>query len=133
MPFPPRFRLSKLYLLVTLAGCDERDRITFPNLDGTGPEVTITVPAQDTTVPAGPAAIVGGVVADLDGIDTVYFDVQGGLSTFPPFKAQGADTVNFSLPLTTAGLGGTTVTVAVSGINLAGIRGDTAFRQVTIQ
>ena len=133
MPFLRPNRLSSICLLVALASCNERDRITFPSLDGLGPEVTITVPGQDTTVPAGPAAIVGGVVADLDGIDTVYFDVQGGLSSFPPFKAQGADTVNFSLPLTTNGLGGTTVIVAVSGVNLAGIRGDTAFRQVTIQ
>jgi hypothetical protein len=117
-----------------ILGCSERDRLTFPtSVDGLGPAVTITDPGQDTTVVAGPAALVTGRVVDQDGIDTVYFDVQGGVSSFSPFIANGDDTVNFQLPITTNGLSGTTITVAVSGVNLAGLVGDTALRQITIQ
>lgn len=124
-----------LAVVLTLAqACSERDRLTFPSsVDGLGPSVTISDPAQDTTVAAGPAALVSGRVIDQDGIDTVYFDIQGGVTTFNPYIAQGADTVTFQLPITTTGLGGNTVTVSVSGVNLAGLHGDTASRQITIQ
>lgn len=119
--------------LITMA-CSNRDRLTFPNSnDGLGPEVTITDPGQDTTVSAGPAAFIAGRVVDTDGIDTVYFDVQGGLSSFPPLVANGVDTVTFSLPVSTNGLGGTTITIAISAVNLAAIHGDTVARHVTVQ
>src|SRR5262245_18934776 len=117
-----------------ILGCSERDRLTFPtSVDGLGPAATITDPGQDTTVVAGPNALVSGLVVDQDGIDTVYFDVQGGVTSFSPFVANGDDTVTFQLPITTNGLSGNTITVAVSGVNLAGITGDTALRQITIQ
>lgn len=117
-----------------ILGCSERDRLTFPtSVDGLGPLVTIIDPSRDTTVVAGPAALVSGRVVDQDGIDTVYFDVQGGVTSFSPFIADGVDTVTFQLPITTNGLSGNTITVAVSGVNLAGLVGDTALRQITIQ
>jgi len=121
-------------LLALLWGCNGRDRLTFPtSSDGLGPQVTITDPSQDTTVNAGPNALVSGRVVDSDGIDTVYFDVQGGVTSFSPFVAHGDDTVTFQLPLTTNGLGGSTITVLVSGVNVAGLTGDTAVRNITVQ
>ena len=120
--------------LLALVGCSSRDRLTFPNSnDGEGPSVTITDPSQDTTVQAGPAALVSGRVVDSDGIDTVYFDVQGGLSSFPPLLANGVDTVTFSLPISTNGLSGTTISIAISAVNVAALHGDTAIRQVIVQ
>ena len=116
-----------------LTGCNERNRITFPSNDGDGPEVTISNPSQDTTVAAGRFAFVDGRVVDQDGIDTVYFDVTGGGASFQPHIAGGEDTVSFSLPLATNGLSGTTMTVAISGVDMGGVHGDTAFRQVTVQ
>lgn len=121
-------------LLTLSSGCSERDRLTFPSsVDGQGPAVIISDPSKDTTVTQGPAALINGRVVDLDGIDTVYFDVQGGITTFNPFIAQGVDTVTFQLPITTTGLAGTTITVAISGVNIVGLHGDTAFRQITVQ
>lgn len=123
------FGLTALLVL----GCNERDRLTFPSNTGEGPQSTISDPSTDTTVTAGPFALVGGRVTDADGIDTVYFEVTGGGASFQPFVAGGQDTVTFSLPLATAGLGGTTMTVMVFGTDIGGVRGDTAVRLVTVQ
>lgn len=120
-------------LILAISGCNERDRLTFPVNDGQGPQATITDPSQDTTVTAGPFALVGGRVIDLDGVDTVYFEVVGGASTFPPFFAGGDDSVSYSFSLVTSGLGGVTMTVMVYGTDVGGVRGDTAIRQVTVQ
>ncbi|MEO8199805.1 MAG: Ig-like domain-containing protein [Gemmatimonadota bacterium] len=134
MLFPLRIRFASVGTGLLFLACSGRDRLTFPTSDdGLGPDVTITDPSQDTTVSAGPAALIAGRVVDSDGIDTVYFDVQGGLSSFPPLLANGADTVTFSLPVTTNGLAGSTITIAISAVNLAAIHGDTVSRQVTVQ
>jgi len=126
---PGHFSLAALLVL----GCNERDRLTFPADNGQGPQATISDPSTDTTVSAGPFALVGGRVVDADGIDTVYFEVSGGGASFQPFVAGGDDTVTFSLPLATAGLGGITMTVMVFGTDIGGARGDTAVRLVTVQ
>jgi len=65
-------------------------------------------------------------------VDTVYFETEGGVSGFPPFIAS-SDTVRFGLPITTGGLSGSTITVRVFGVDVLGIRGDTAIRHLTIQ
>ena len=120
--------------LTLVGGCNGRDRITFPtSSDGLGPDVTIFDPSGDTTVSPGPNVLVNGRVVDQDGIDTVYFDVQGGVTNFNPFIAQGADTVTFQLPITTTGLSGNIITVSISGVNLAGLHGDTVVRNITVQ
>jgi hypothetical protein len=116
-----------------ILGCNERDRLTFPSFDGQGPQSTILDPSQDTTVTAGPFAQVVGRVTDSDGIDTVYFEVTGGGASFQPLVAGGDDTVSFSLPLATAGFVGVTMTVRIFGTDIGGMRGDTAFRQITVQ
>lgn len=134
MSFPLKTRVAVAGLGLAILACSARDRLTFPTSnDGLGPAVTITDPGQDTTVSAGPAAFISGRVVDTDGIDTVYFDVQGGLSSFPSLVANGVDTVRFSLPVSTNGLSGTTITIAISAVNLAAIHGDTVSRQVTVQ
>lgn len=119
--------------VLLVQGCNERDRLTFPVNDGLGPQSTIIDPSKDTTVSAGPFAQVFGRVTDSDGIDTVYFEVTGGGASFQPHLGDGDDTVTFSLPLATAGLGGTTMTVMVFGTDIGGARGDTATRQVTVE
>lgn len=118
-----------------VAGCDTRDRLTFPDDNGPGgigPATTIAVPSSDTTVPAGPSFFVTGNVTDADGIDTVYFETDGGLSAFPPEIDPGTS-FNFGLPLTTNGLSGTAITVRVFATDQSGNRGDTAMRIVTVQ
>jgi hypothetical protein len=138
-PFRPGSRSplagGLLCLAIGLVGCNQRERLTFPNaVNGVGPKVVINNPSQDTTVTAGPAALIAGKVFDEAGIDTVYFDVQGGLAGFPPFVADGIlDTMSFVLPVTTNGLAGSTITVSVFGTNLAGTRGDTVSRRITVQ
>jgi hypothetical protein len=120
-------------VILGFSGCDTRDRLTFPSNDGEGPKATIIDPSQDTTVTAGPFALVAGRVTDGDGIDTVYFEVTGGGASFPPFLADGDDTVSFSLPLATSGFSGVTMSVTVFGTDVSGARGDTAIRLVTVQ
>ena len=134
MEFAARKPLVWGVILTLVSGCNERDRLTFPtSSDGLGPKITIFAPSADTTVSPGPNVLVNGQVVDQDGIDTVYFDVQGGVTNFNPYIARGVDTVTFQLPLTTNGLSGNIITVSVFGVNLAGLHGDTAVRHITVQ
>lgn len=122
-------------MMLLVAGCATRDRITTPvSVDGTGPRVTIEVPAGDTTVSPGPALVVSGEVTDADGIDTVYFDVTGGVSSFPPYVADpGQDTVLFQIPLTTQGLPGDTMFVQVRAVDVLGATGSSTIRTVVVK
>jgi hypothetical protein len=121
-------------VLAVAAGCSERDRLTFPtSVDGKGPVVDIFDPSKDTTVQAGPAALITGRVVDQDGIDTVYFDILGGVTQFNPFFADGDDTVTFQLPITTSGQSGNIIQVLISGVNVVGLHGDTTSLVITVQ
>ena len=134
MHLAARKALILAVVLAAAAGCSERDRLTFPtSVDGLGPLVTIFDPSGDTTVTAGPAALISGQVVDQDGVDTVYFDVIGGVTAFNPFFADGDDTVTFQLPITTQGQSGNIIEVLISGVNLAGLHGDTASIVITVQ
>lgn len=118
-----------------LLGCQTRDRPLFPDPvgpGGTGPQTLIDVPAADTTVTAGPGYVVTGLSTDPDGIDTLYFETEGGASGFPPFTG-GEDSVRFGLPLTTSGLAGDTITLRVFGTDRLGNRGDTATRRIAVE
>jgi hypothetical protein len=116
-----------------LGSCAKRDRLTFPTSpNGIGPVSSIDRPAGDTTISAGPDFIVTGRTIDLDGVDTVYFEATGGVTTFAPFIA-ASDSVRFGLPFTTAGLSGHTILIRVFGVDRFGNRGDTASRQLVIQ
>jgi len=122
------------------AACDTRDRLTFPNGGGgggggggnTGPVTVIDLPSGDTTVAPPAAFFVQGTTTDPDGLDTVYFETEGGISSFPPFVG-GGQTVRFGLPLTTSNQSGQTITVRVFGTDRLGMRGDTAVRRITVQ
>ena len=128
--------LAALLLPGVGLACSTRDRLTFsgtgPGPVGAGPATVINDPAQDTTVVAGPTAFVSGISTDPDGIDTLYFETVGGLTTFQPAINAGIS-FRFGLPLTTTGLSGQTITVRVFGTDVLGNRGDTASRQVTVQ
>jgi hypothetical protein len=141
--FPSPFggRVSPLTLLVgcalaaVLTGCDTRDRVAFPSGGGTddvGPVTVIDEPTKDTTVNAGPGVFVDGRTLDDSGIDTVYVETEGGITSFPPFVRVGK-VFRFGLPITTNGQSGQTITVRVFGTDALGNRGDTATRQITVQ
>jgi hypothetical protein len=120
---------------VFLAGCDERDRLTFPDPgDGIGPLTMIDQPnGSDTTVAAGPEFFINGRTIDPDGVDTVYFLVTGGNQNFQPFVPRPpSDTVRFGIPLATTGLSGDTIHVQIHGVDSQGNSGNTSVRQIVV-
>ena len=138
---PSRGPARALALLATTAvmaaggGCNTRDRLTFPGGGGTdqvGPSTIIDEPSRDTTVIAGPGVFVNGRTVDDAGIDTVYFETEGGITSFAPFIG-GGTSVRFGLPITTNQQSGETITVRVFGTDRLGNRGDTAIRRITVQ
>lgn len=127
--------LAGCALAAGVAGCNTRDRPSFPTGGGTdqiGPVTVIDDPSKDTTVIAGPGVFVNGRTIDDDGIDTIYVETEGGLTSFPPFIRVG-NAFRFGLPITTNRLSGATITVRVYATDLLGNRGDTATRQITVQ
>lgn len=140
-PRRPAPLLLAAALLAALPGCEDRDRIGLEPDDGggggggpgVGPQVVIEAPAQDTTVQAGPGVFVAGQVSDPDGVDSVYFDIQGGITQIPPFNHNGTTTMNFAIPITTNGQAGQTITVGVSGVDEAGNRGEPAHRIIFVE
>lgn len=87
--------------VAALWGCRDRERLVFPAPagDGRGPDVEITQPlrGRDTTITLGQSATILGFAADPDGIDSVWFTVQGLSYSIPPILGQGNDTVFFDL------------------------------------
>ena len=124
-------------LLALLLGCGERDRLTFPSNepggDEDGPVTTIESPASDSTLTEGDFFVVGGRAVDPNGVDTLYFEVFGTGQAFLPFPGGGEDTVSFGIPISTIGLGGTTVIVRVRGVDVLGNPGFATSRQLSIQ
>lgn len=115
-------------------GCNVRDRPTFATGGGPdqiGPSTTIDSPNQDTTVREGPAVFVNGRTLDEDGIDTLYFETEGGVSSFLP-EVNAGKTFRFGLPITTNNQAGQVITVRVFGTDAQGNRGDTATRVITV-
>jgi hypothetical protein len=140
-PRRPAPLLLAAVLLAALPGCEDRDRIGLEPDDGggggggpgVGPQVVIEAPAQDTAVQAGPGVFVAGRVNDPDGVDSVYFDIQGGITQIPPFNHNGTTTMNFAIPITTNGQAGQTIIVGVSGVDEAGNRGEPAHRTIVVE
>ena len=128
-------RVVLLGLLALLAGCDERERLTFPSNEpeAQGPVTTIETPSADSFLTEGPPFIIAGRTVDEDGVDTVYFEVFGTGQGFPPLSGGGETTVSFGLPLPTLGLAGRTVTIRVHGVDLLGNEGATTIRQLMIE
>jgi hypothetical protein len=125
--------------IVLIGGCAERDRLTFPDDtdgsgDGVGPVTTIDQPgASDTVIVEGDRFVLSGHSTDPDGIDTVYFDVNGLNVGYRPLPGEGADTVRFGLPLSTLGFSGATVLVGIHGVDMLGNVGQTVSRQLHIR
>jgi hypothetical protein len=122
--------------LVGVTGCSERARLIFdPASSQTGPDTFIDNPETDVArVPAGPMAIVAGHSIDPDGVDTLYVVVVGGNERFPPVSPEvPPDTLRFSLPISTSGHRGDTLTVLVFATDAAGVRGDTAARTLIVE
>jgi hypothetical protein len=122
--------------LWSLAGCNERDRLTFPDPgDGLGPVTTIDRPnGSDTTVNAGADFLVNGRTIDPDGVDSVYFLVTGGNQNFQPLRSNPpADTVRFGIPITTFGHAGDTITVEIHGVDTQGNQGAPSSREIVVQ
>jgi hypothetical protein len=131
---PPVQGLAGAALLAIVTACTTRERLTFgePPVSGTGPVTTVYRPSGDTTVAAGPALVVQGNSRDPDGIDTLYVEVVGGVTTFPPFP--GDDSLfTFDLPVTTNGQAGQTITIRLFATDELGNRGDTVTRRITVQ
>ena len=120
-----------------IAGCGERDRLTFQGPDGpedkTPPVALIDDPGQDTVLTEGPEFLVGAQVTDASGVDTVYVDLEGTDHELLPFQGNGLDTVLVGIPIITNGNQGVTVTVQVFGVDVAGNRGQRAIRKLTIE
>jgi hypothetical protein len=116
-------------------GCEERERLTFPEPgDGIGPVTLIDQPnGPDTTVTAGPQLFISGRTIDPDGVDTVYFLVSGANQSFQPFRpTPPTDTVHFGLQIVTSGQSGDTIVVGVLGVDSQGNRGNISSRRVFV-
>ncbi len=130
-------RAARWAATLILAGCSERDRLTFPTTGpdpGSGPTTTILQPGvSDTTLtPGGPFIVVGRTI-DPDGVDSVFFDVMGGAEEFAPTSGGEADTVSFGLPVTTQGLSGATIVIEIHGVDALGNPGPVATRRLMVQ
>jgi hypothetical protein len=123
--------------LLLLTGCGERERLTFPAEDpgdGEGPFTEFIRPeVDDTVVSDGDLLLIQGRTIDPDGVATVYFEVGGARESFAPLKGEGADTVNFSLQISTLNLSGATVVVQAYGVDLLGDQGGPDSRLIRIR
>ncbi|HEY8258693.1 MAG TPA: hypothetical protein VIG08_13635 [Gemmatimonadales bacterium] len=130
-------RRASWLLVGVLAGCGERDRLTFPVEnpgDGSGPFTNVTRPAvTDTAVTEGDLLILTGYSLDPDGVDTVYFEVSGAGQGFAPLLGEGADSVPFALQLSTLGNPGGTISVRAFAVDGLGDRGPATVRQIRIE
>jgi hypothetical protein len=123
-------------LVVLFAGCDERDRLTFPNSepgDDQGPITLIDIPSEDTVLTEGEAFALSGRSIDANGVDTVYFQIEGGGVDFSPFVGEGADTVRFGLLIPTIGHAGQTITVTARAVDLLSNQGGPTIRRLSIE
>lgn len=116
------------------SACNTRDRPDFAGGNGPdqiGPITEIDSPLSDTTVQQGPALQITGRSLDQDGIDTLYFVTEGGVTAFAPVIDAGIS-FRFGLPITTNNLAGSVITVRIFGTDALGNRGDTATRVITV-
>jgi hypothetical protein len=120
-----------------VAACGERDRLTFPSENpgnGSGPVTEITFPSvPDTVVTAGDPLFIVGRAFDADGVDTIYFAVDGVNQGFAPVIGEGADTVDFALQLSTLNSSGATVLFQAYGVDLLGGVGAPVSRQIRVE
>ena len=120
---------------VLVAGCNERERLTFPtHTEDVGPITTIDQPSvQDTTVDQGADFVVSGRTIDPEGVDTVYFLVIGGNQPGPYRPSAVTDTVFWGVPISTSGRSGQTLTVEVYGVDREGNQGAHSTREIRVR
>ena len=104
---------------LAVVGCQDRGRLvlTSPTGNGSGPDVEITQPTRgrDTTVAAGGTMTILGYAADPDGIDSVWFTLQGASFSIGPIQGNGDDTTFFDIQLTSGELADTgTIRIYIS-------------------
>lgn len=81
-----------------VAACQARERLTFPTAgaDSGGPILAITAPHRDTGITVGDSLNISGYAIDPDGVDSIWFSVQGIPFQIPPVFGYGSsDTVFF--------------------------------------
>ena len=95
---------------------------------------TIAIPAlPDTVVTAGPGVFIVGRMDDATGIDTLYVDVTGGVTRYPPLDQDGRRGVAFALPFTTSGQEGEEIVVLIHGVDVLGNRGSAVRRRILVE
>jgi len=123
--------------VAVLAGCGERERLTFPTENpgnSAGPITEIFQPdAADTVVFDGDLLQVQGRSRDPDGVAMVFFEVGGINQGFSPLDAGGSDTVSFGLQLSTIDHTGDTAFIRIYAVDLLGDTGRAASRQIRIR
>lgn len=121
----------------SVAACRTRDRLTFtsPGGNGVGPTAAITSPARDTIISIGDSLNVSGYAFDPDGVDSVWFSVQGLTFQIPPiFGNGGADTIFFEQHFTGSTFADTgRVTFFVTAVDFASDTGFTRSLTITVR
>jgi hypothetical protein len=126
------------WLLLAMAiGCAERDRLTFPTeapQAPLGPVTIITRPvALDTLVSRGEVIGVRGLTTDPNGVDSIYFELEGVNFSFSPIDAQGLDTVDFAFDISTDNFVADTVVLRIFGVDVPGSQGDFVSRRFRLR
>jgi hypothetical protein len=131
----PRSASGWAMAALLLAACSERERLTFPSgSDEVGPVTQILSPSvDDSVIREGDPFVLSGRSTDFDGVDSVYFDIEGVPQQLSPLKASGADTTFFGVPIPTLGHSGATVLVRIYAVDLLGQQGEPASRQLHIE
>lgn len=122
--------------VTALAGCRERERLVFtsPTGNGSGPTVAITAPHRDTTIHVGDTLTIVGYATDPDGVDSVWFTVQGIPFTIQPIAGGGADTVFFNQHFNGSAFPDTgTVRFFASAVDVTGDTGLTKSLTITVK
>jgi hypothetical protein len=129
-------RWSRWIFLVLLAGCGERDRLTFPVENpgnGSGPITVISRPeAADTEVSADQPLVISGFSTDPDGVYAVFFQVAGAGFGFSPLNGEGMDTVHFAIQVPTLSAFGDTIFIQISATDVVGDSGLSANRRIRV-
>lgn len=121
-----------------IAGCGDRERPTTPSGPAGGgggpaiPLVTINAPGADTTVARDTFLVVRGEVQDDISVDSIFFDITGAQFSFLPADVDGP-LVPYSFTFSTAGLGGSQITISISAKDEDGNLGGPATRILSVQ
>jgi hypothetical protein len=132
-PFPAPAGVALLATLTgALAGCGERERLTYPTPpDGVGPVTVIEVPSVDTTVSNGDALTIVGRSEDVDGVDSVYFRLFGTAEQYEPLNVDG-NMVRWSLRVTAPRDRAEMIVIRVSAVDRGGNHGFTVDRTIQV-